>query len=227
MAAASRRNSKDGWRKSGRSSKTRLVAPERHLIVCEGTQTEPLYFEGMRDALDPRFRSRVHVVVKGTGLHTTDLFDFAVRQYRKSANGFDHVWVVYDKDDFPEENFDSVVSKCESSKLDDCKMHALWSNPCFELWLLLHFGFTTAEMTSSEAIKRVDDAFNRNLDCSYSKTQKDLFDNLKNRLGEAEINSEKLFEWHRVQGNIKPSEMNPCTSVSEITRSLADYIHKD
>lgn len=70
------RRVKGDWRKSGRRQGYRVLAPERHLIVCEGEKTEPLYFAGMRDALKPEFRDRIHIVVKGTGLHTTDLLDY-------------------------------------------------------------------------------------------------------------------------------------------------------
>lgn len=80
-----RSQSKGEWRKPGRRQGYRVLAPERHLIVCEGKKTEPLYFSGMRDALRPEFRNRIHIVVKGTGLHTTDLLDYALRECRLSA----------------------------------------------------------------------------------------------------------------------------------------------
>ena len=101
-----RDRTKEKWRKPGRRQGYRVLAPERHLIVCEGKKTEPLYFEGMRDALKPEFRDRIHIVVKGTGLHTADLLDYALRECRLSG-GYDHVWLVYDRDDFDLQEFDS------------------------------------------------------------------------------------------------------------------------
>ena len=77
-----RGRAKGEWRKPGRRQGYRVLAPERHLIVCEGEKTEPLYFQGMRDALKPEFRNRIHIVVKGTGLHTVDLLDYALRESR-------------------------------------------------------------------------------------------------------------------------------------------------
>ena len=57
-----RSRAKGEWRKPGRRQGYRVLAPERHLIVCEGEKTEPLYFQGMRDALKPEFRNRIHIV---------------------------------------------------------------------------------------------------------------------------------------------------------------------
>lgn len=109
-----RGRAKGEWRKPGRRQGYRVLAPERHLIVCEGEKTEPLYFQGMRDALKPEFRNRIHIVVKGTGLHTVDLLDYALRESRLSG-GYDHVWLAYDRDDFDLREFDSVVDKCAQS----------------------------------------------------------------------------------------------------------------
>ena len=39
-----------GWRR-GRRTTAQPVQMTRHLIICEGKQTEPLYFEGMKKAL--------------------------------------------------------------------------------------------------------------------------------------------------------------------------------
>ncbi|WP_165060827.1 RloB family protein [Adlercreutzia sp. ZJ154] len=154
------------------------MAPERHLIVCEGKKTEPLYFQGMRDALRPEFRNRIHIVVKGTGLHTTDLFEYALRECRLSG-GFDHVWLAYDRDDFDFCEFDSVVDKCVQNSDETTTFHPLWSNPCVEVWMLLHFGYTTAEMTSVEAIARTDVVFQRELKHPYSKTATGLFEEFR------------------------------------------------
>lgn len=44
---------------------------------------------------------KVAIVVKGTGKHTLGLLDFAVEHCRYAPETFDHVWLVFDKDDFP------------------------------------------------------------------------------------------------------------------------------
>lgn len=119
-----RSRSKREWRKPGRRQGYRVLAPERHLIVCEGKKTEPLYFSGMRDALRQEFRNRIHIVVKGTGLHTTDLLDYALRECRLSGS-YDHVWVAYDRDDFDPQGFDSVIAKCAQISDSTTTFHPL------------------------------------------------------------------------------------------------------
>lgn len=56
------------------------IAPEYHLIVTEGTKTEPQYFQSVRDAVNESFRNRVQLEIVGVG-----------------ANVYKHVWIVYDK----------------------------------------------------------------------------------------------------------------------------------
>lgn len=211
------------WRQPGRRQGYRVLAPERHLIVCEGEKTEPLYFKGLRDALKPEFRDRIHIVVKGTGLHTTDLLDYALRECGLSG-GFDHVWLAYDRDDFDPQDFDSVAEACKRYSDGTTTFHPLWSNPCVEVWMLLHFGYTTAEMASPEAIAKVDALFRRELCRPYRKNDGEVFACLSDRLERAEQAAARLLGWHSSQGAARPSQMNPGTNLHEITRSLHDYI---
>ena len=72
----------------------------RFLIVCEGTKTEPHYFE----ALIKNYISTVRdVTIEGEGRATVALVDktLEIKQEleRKNAMSFDRVWVVFDKDE--------------------------------------------------------------------------------------------------------------------------------
>ena len=127
-----------GWRSGKREGRSRMVQMTRHLVVSEGKETEPRYFEGVRAALGAANERKVAIVVKGTGRHTLDLLDFAVEHCRYAPETFDHVWLVYDKDDFPASDFDAMERKCNELSDGSRTFHALWSNPCFELWPLLH-----------------------------------------------------------------------------------------
>lgn len=40
-----------GWRSGRREGRSRMVQMARHLVVSEGKETEPRYFEGVRAAL--------------------------------------------------------------------------------------------------------------------------------------------------------------------------------
>lgn len=121
------------WRSGKREGRSRMVQMTRHLVVTEGKETEPRYFEGVRAALGAANERKVAVVVKGTGKHTLDLLDFAVEHCLYAPETFDHVWLVYDKDDFPASDFDAMERKCNELSDGSRTFHALWSNPCFEL----------------------------------------------------------------------------------------------
>ena len=52
--------------------KSKRLAPANYLIVCEGTQTEPNYFNGLKKKINEKYGSKVDVLIpnieiKGTG----------------------------------------------------------------------------------------------------------------------------------------------------------------
>ena len=91
------------WMKS-RRDKARLIQPEYHLIVTEGTDTEPAYFGAIRDIINKTYPDRIQLNIFGIGDNTLNLFQKAKQLASSSANGYKHVWIVYDTDDFPAEH---------------------------------------------------------------------------------------------------------------------------
>ena len=85
------------------------IHPEYHLIVSEGTDTEPAYFGTIRDIINKQYPKKIQLDVSGEGNNTINLFDKAKQLAKDSANVYRHVWVVYDTDDFPAEHIDSVI----------------------------------------------------------------------------------------------------------------------
>lgn len=159
-----------GWRSGKREGRSRMVQMTRHLVVSEGKETEPRYFEGVRAALSAANERKVAIVVKGTGKHTLDLLDFAVEHCRYAPETFDHVWLVYDKDDFPASDFDAMECKCNELSDGSRTFHALWSNPCFELWPLLHLRYTSAPMSAAECQRALGQASLRTWASSTART---------------------------------------------------------
>lgn len=164
-----------GWRSGKREGRSRMVQMTRHLVVSEGKETEPRYFEGVRAALGAANERKVAIVVKGTGKHTLDLLDFAVEHCRYAPETFDHVWLVYDKDDFPASDFDAMERKCDELSDGSRTFRALWSNPCFELWPLLHFRYTSAPMSAAECQRALAQAMSKDLGIEYRKNLDGLF----------------------------------------------------
>lgn len=105
--------------------------------MCEGTRTEPGYFQQKRH-LD---RSLVDLELSPGGVPKT-LVERAVELKRaakrrakseKDENlDYDEVWCVFDMDEHP------FVQEAKQQARDNLINTAI-SNPCFELWMLLHF----------------------------------------------------------------------------------------
>lgn len=122
----------------GRRGPTR--EPRRRiLIVCEGEQTERGYFEAFQHAVR---NPRVHVEVareQGVPLTVVKLAiekrDEAERDARRQRDEnlrWDEVWGVFDVDEHPNLERAIALAHAHAVKL-------AVSNPCFELWALLHF----------------------------------------------------------------------------------------
>ena len=167
---------------------------------------------------------KVAIVVKGTGRHTLDLLDFAVEHCRYAPETFDHVWLVYDKDDFPASDFDAMERKCNELSDGSRTFHALWSNPCFELWPLLHFSYTTAHMSASDCQHALAQEMLKNLGIEYRKNLDGMFGAVDDRRGEALQRTGRLVTYHRGLGNVKPSAQNPATKVGEIFDVIGPYL---
>lgn len=213
-----------GWRSGRREGRSRMVQMTRHLVVSEGKETEPRYFEGVRAALGAANGRKVAIVVKGTGKHTLDLLDFAVEHCRYAPETFDHVWLVFGKDDFPAADFDAMERKCAELSDGSRTFHALWSNPCFELWPLLHLRYTTAPMTATECQRTLAQAMSKDLGVEYRKNLGGLFGMVDGQRAEALHRVQRLEAHHGELGNAKPSAQNPATKVGEIFDVIGPYL---
>ena len=130
------------------------------LIVTEGSQTEPEYFEHYRNR---QTNIDIRVVGSRTSGGETDYLSLirkAVEYQNKnqiSVSEGDSVWVVADGDvnynnPDPITAKDSLLSKAR--KMADAKgIQIALSNPCFEFWYLLHFQYTTKFFKDYPAVK--------------------------------------------------------------------------
>lgn len=109
------------------------------LICCEGRVTEPSYFNGLKNELRIRL---VHIEVVPAGPNPKTIVDYAVerkkeaereaRRKRDANLKYDEVWCVFDVDSHPR------IPEAKQKAVANGVELAI-SNPCFELWLLLHF----------------------------------------------------------------------------------------
>lgn len=115
-------------------------ARKRILVVCEGEVTEPAYLRAFSNA---RRNSGVEVAIHGPGGDPVTLVDKAtelrgVARTRADAEhdenvAYDETWCCFDVDAFGPR----VQTARDTARARGLRL--AMSNPCFELWLLLHF----------------------------------------------------------------------------------------
>jgi hypothetical protein len=96
------------------------------------------YLQGLREHLR---NPAVSVVVRGGACSPTRLVDYAKKQRDLSKGSFDEVWCVFDVDQFVDVAEAAVAAR-------KAGIRVAISNPCFELWLLLHFTSQTAHVAT-------------------------------------------------------------------------------
>ena len=205
--------------KSRNKIDSKKLAPPNYLIICEGKQTEPNYFEGLKRRLNQRYEDRINIVpyikVKGTGMNTESLVKYAQKIVNQSYKMYGQVWVVFDKDEYSDEQFNNAI------KLNE--YNSAWSNPNFEVWILSHFKKLNKSMTKVETLKQVTKEFSKIGLGEYKKNDKELF--TKNSGGgkkeKAIKNCEEVYELMRGQA---PASSNPTTTVFMLVNDLKEYM---
>ena len=144
-----------GWMQR-RVDRSKKIQPEYHLIVTEGTKTEPEYFNAIKELINQQYSERIHLEIRGRGENTVTLFESAKQLAENDPNGCKHVWVVYDKDDFPAEHFNLTAELCQNNSFDGRTYHAIWSNQCIELWFLLHFDYMQSDISRGEYFPKLN-----------------------------------------------------------------------
>ena len=200
---------------SKRSGKNIPIYPEYHLIVTEGTETEPLYFDAIKRRINSKFSDRINLKVTGRGENTTSLFYYAKEVAENGS--YKHVWIVYDTDDFPKDKIDTVKLLCDENSHKNCEYHAIWSNQCIELWYLLHFSYMHSDLHRNDYFPKLSN----HLGFKYQKDNPDMFKILLPHLNTALKNATKLDQDNAGK---MPSQSKPGTKVFELIERLKPYI---
>ena len=199
------------------------IRPEMHLIVTEGTDTEPAYFGAIQEIINKDYPKKIQLKVFGMGDNTISLFEKAKRLAKENPNGYRHVWVVYDTDDFPAEHIDRVVYFCAESSTEEVEYHAVWSNQCIELWFLLHFGFMQSDIHRSEYWPKLTECLKKIDAGEYTKNRTDMYHILRPYMDTAIANAKSLDAINRGK---TPSKAAPGTKVYELVEKLRPYLLK-
>jgi hypothetical protein len=188
-------------RRAGKRLRRRVNIRElrdKFLIVCEGARTEPLYFES--------FRVSKQVIVIGAGTNTLGVVQQAIK--RQSQDDYDQVWCVFDRDEFPAQNFNAALKLAEEH---DIKV--AYSNEAFEIWYLLHFHYYNTGISRASYKEKLTEC----LGLEYKKNDPNMYETLEDKQKDAIRNAEKLLQSY-IPHN--PEKDNPCTTVHQLVQEL-------
>lgn len=204
--------------KAERAKRSPRQPAPRILLVCEGEKTEPLYF---RDMVTAWRLANLVKVGKNDGSSPDRVVTRAEELYKEAmqeGDAFDEVYCVFDRDSH--ERFADAVARLKQLQVDGQPVRGVVSVPCFEFWLLLHFGYTDRPYAGRGG-KSVGNAVVSDLRkkpgfANYHKGMTGVFISLQPQLEQALKNATLLAD-HVAGGAIHP---NPSTQVHELVRRL-------
>lgn len=108
------------------------------VIASEGKDTERIYFKALANEYT-NLRVHVHILERSENEQNNSSPEHVLKQLNDYKSKYDleaddELWLVVDKDRWTEAMLSHVATECSQ----EVAMHMALSNPCFELWLLLH-----------------------------------------------------------------------------------------
>jgi hypothetical protein len=207
----------------GKSYAEETIDPNKtFLIICEGENTEPLYFKGF-----PVPSKKV--VIEG-GCHSkTSLVEHALKIRNEEKYAGREVWCVFDFDRKPDEaatqpqDFNHAINLAEKNG-----MNVAWSNDAFELWFLLHYNKLEAPLSRKEIYPILKEKWELDSFSRQAKTR-DFCEghyerHLKNGGSSQELAIKRARELHNQHnGNRNFANQCPCTTVYLLVEELNKY----
>jgi RloB-like protein len=194
-----------------------------YLIVCEGTKTEPNYFEGLKQDLHKGILTAFQIDIEGAGRNTQSLIDEALRLKAKYENEtsrpIDNLWAVFDKDSFAANDFNNAINRCQNL---NPKVYCAWSNEAFELWYLLHFHYYNNAMRRADFQHLIEDNLRPLIgeNYSYQKNSPEMYALLQEHgnIRDAIRNAKRLED--NYGGRQDYANLNPATMVYKLVEEL-------
>lgn len=184
------------------------IPKRRFLLVCEGAVTEPCYFNELRHL----YRSLIDLDIVPGGTPKTvveravDIKKESERAAKREKDDnlrYDKIWCVFDVDEHP------FLPEAQQQAKDN-RIAVAISNPCFELWALLHFQDQHAHINRHDVQRLCRQHIPR-----YEK--KLPVPALLPRYAEAVRRASELDNWHENRGTIRG---NPSTGVHRLSEEI-------
>ena len=184
---------------------------ETLIIACEDSVSAPLYFLAIFADLKKNHAIAASSLVIANHNHTDPCGVLQDLLNHPNYQDFDHQWIVIDRDEertngggHSLENFNQARTSADSKNI-----RVAYSNPCFEIWYLLHFEYRNTPIDRDELIEKLvrDIQYRKNELPGLNQEQQDTAIN----------NAQKLSNsWKDIQGITRPATDNPSTTVHEL-----------
>ena len=182
------------------------------LIAAEGkNKTEKTYFSNFEDGK----KSYNITYARGNNTDPLKLVKMLIKEIdelKLDLQDDDVAYCIFDTD--VDSNKNKIIEEAiQLAKKNNIKI--ITSSPCFELWFLLHYDYTTANMDSEEVIKRLKEYYPK-----YEKNINIYPDIIKEI--DLAIDRAKKIEKYQIDNNrrIGTVEANPNTEVYKIVEYL-------
>lgn len=179
------------------------------LVICEDSKSSLTYLN------DVSYYFRVKIKVEITHCGKTDPRGIVEEALRREGE-FDRVYCVIDRDSHPK--FDEALNLARTSS----KVEVVASYPCYEFWLLLHFGYSrkpyavTGQKSAADCV--IEDLRKKPGMGQYDKSaEKSIFESLLSRFEAARTHAANVLAAAKADG-----EMNPSTAI----HLLVDYLEE-
>ncbi|MER5491358.1 RloB family protein [Streptomyces sp. NPDC002490] len=186
------------------------------MIYCEGEQTEKGYFNGLRREL----RSLpVTICLGNTHGEPKSLVRSAIQHMEKAPRSptdrytaYDEVWCVIDAE-APRQHpsLEEALTLAGRNKIN-----VALTNPCFELWLLLHFVDVSTYRTSADVQRAVE----KGAHCGYTVQSKHVDYALLSGAEGANYTRARTKARALREGKPDGRRANPWTNVDELVERL-------
>ena len=186
---------------------------KRIYILCEGSDkhSEYAYLSALiKDT--PLQGNTVQIELVPTEKNTgRELVEEAARKIERKFKKIDEAWVVYDQDGYTLHKETFRLAKEKGVKL-------AFSATAFEMWILLHYKYTTKQFPKSEDI--IKELKNKNF-IDYTKNATNVYSITKNNLAVAKQNAKQLrSEVEKYDSDKKIYERNPYTNLDLLVEEI-------
>ena len=112
------------------------------IVATEGEKTEPAYFEAFSS-----YRIKIRTIPCSNGESSPRAVLDRIRHFRAEFDlgDDDEMWLVIDRDRWEDKMLSEVAQQCTAGRFN-----LALSNPCFEVWLALHYTDTIPEDLESK-----------------------------------------------------------------------------